>query len=150
MTKLYKKIIAEKIFYHKLRFTSPLSSGKNVQAKGDVFCPPNRHPVFQNMKFLRVIFALLDLNPHSQSGSGSSLPTLMRIRIHNTAIYRKFPFQNNQFFLFFRTTYNLTRDRLPLKPVAVKVNNMRNLWHSTEGDTGSQGSPSTEYGTVPK
>jgi hypothetical protein len=29
----------------------------------------------------------------------------------------------------------------------VKVINMRNLWHSTEGGTGSQSSPGTEYGT---
>jgi hypothetical protein len=68
-----------KLFFdQKLQFTFyPEASIKAVQATGDVFIPHKRTSSTSKLEFsslLWVILALLDPDPYSQCGSGSSRP----------------------------------------------------------------------------
>jgi hypothetical protein len=83
LTKLqFKKAI---FFYHKLQFTYPQASIKDVQAIGKAFSPQKRTSCTSKLEisylflFLRVIFALLDLDraAQNQCGSESGTETLL-------------------------------------------------------------------------
>ncbi len=60
-------------FYQKLQFTSPPQRTSKLQEKPSAL--KTEHPAFQNITFLLVlwvIYALLDSDPDSESGSGST------------------------------------------------------------------------------
>jgi hypothetical protein len=69
-----EKFTAEKKSYlshHKLQFTNPWASIKDVQATGEAFALKRDHPALQNIKFL--FYILVDPDPIQ-----------IRIRIQNT------------------------------------------------------------------
>jgi hypothetical protein len=83
MTKNWKKFTAEKklnFFVQKLQFTYSLASIKDVLVTKEVFSSQKRtsstskHEISEFFLLLPVIFALLDPDPDSEYGAGSTDP----------------------------------------------------------------------------
>ncbi len=76
MIKIWKKFTAKKKTFQKLQFTYPEVSRKDVQATEEAFSHPKRtsstskHAISKSFLLLWDIFALLDPDPESESGSG--------------------------------------------------------------------------------
>ncbi len=94
MTRNWKNLQLEKFtfFWSKIKIFLSLDLHKGRQDTGEVLFPRKRTSSTSKLEFsllLLVILALLDPNPYSQCGSGSSRPKWMRIRvrIRNTARY---------------------------------------------------------------